>query len=66
MIAKRQAEILTPNEHQQLIATSDRLKKLSIQRVQALIKLEELRHQALPELMESLGINSNPEILDYA
>jgi hypothetical protein len=66
LIAKRQAETLTPNEHQQLIATSDRLEKLNVQRVQALIKLAELRHQPLPELMESLGINSNPEILDYA
>jgi hypothetical protein len=66
LIAKHQAETLTPNEHQQLIATSDRLEKLNVQRVQALIKLAELRHQPLPELMESLGINSNPEILDYA
>jgi hypothetical protein len=66
LIAKRQAETITPNEHQQLIATSDRLEKLNVQRVQALIKLAELRHQPLPELMESLGINSNPEILDYA
>jgi hypothetical protein len=66
LIAKRQAETLTPNEHQHLIATSDHLEKLNVQRVKALIKLAELRHQPLPELMESLGINSNPEILDYA
>lgn len=65
LIAKRQAETLTQNEHQQLIATSDRLEKLNAQRVQALIRLAELRHQTLPELMESLGINSNTEILDY-
>ncbi len=65
LIAKRQAETLTQHEHQQLIATSDRLEKLNVQRVQALIKLAELRHQTLPELMKSLGIDSDPEVLDY-
>jgi hypothetical protein len=66
LIAKRQAETLTQTEHQQLIATSDRLEKLNVQRIQALIQLANLRHQSLPELMQSLGINANPEILDYA
>jgi hypothetical protein len=66
LIAKRQAENLTQTEHQQLIATSDRLEKLNVQRIQALIQLANLRHQPLPELMQSLGINANPEILDYA
>ncbi len=59
LIAKRQAETLTPNEHQQLIATSDHLEKLNVQRVQALIKLADLRHQPLPKVMASLGINPN-------
>jgi hypothetical protein len=63
LMAKRQAETLTQNEHQQLIATSDRLEKLNVQRVQALIQLAELRHQTLPDVMESLGIDSDPEIL---
>jgi hypothetical protein len=66
LIAKRQAETLTQTEHQQLVATSDRLEKLNVQRIQSLIQLANLRHQPLPELMQSLGINANPEILDYA
>ncbi len=66
LIAKRQAEILTQIEHQQLIAISDRLEKLNVQRIQALIQLANLRQQSLPELMQSLGISANPEILDYA
>jgi hypothetical protein len=66
LIAKRQAETLTQNEHKQLIATSDRLEQLNVHRIQALIELAKLRHQTLPELMNSLGIGSSPEILDYA
>jgi hypothetical protein len=66
LIAKRQAETLTPDEYQELVATSDRLEKLNVQRVQALIQLSQLRNQPLPELMASLGINPNPEVLDYA
>jgi hypothetical protein len=66
LITKRQAENLTQTEHQQLIVMSDRLEKLNVQRIQALIQLASLRHQSLPELMKSLGINANPEILDYA
>jgi hypothetical protein len=66
LIAKRQAETLTQTEHQQLIATSDRLEKLNVQRIQALIQLANLRQQPLPELMQTLGISANPEILDYA
>jgi hypothetical protein len=65
LIAKRQAETITQNEHQQLIVTSDRLEKLNVQRVQALIQLAGLRHQTLPDVMASLGIDSDPEILDY-
>jgi predicted RNA-binding protein with PIN domain len=66
LIAKRQAETLTQHEHQQLIATSDRLEQLNVHRIQALIELAKLRHKTLPELMNSLGIDSSPEILDYA
>jgi hypothetical protein len=66
LIAKRQAETLTQDEYQQLVAMSDRLEKLNVQRIQSLIQLAKLRQQTLPELMENLGINSNPDVLDYA
>jgi hypothetical protein len=65
-IDKRQAETLTQDEYQQLVLMSDRLEKLNVQRIQSLIQLAKLRQQTLPELMENLGINSNPDVLDYA
>ncbi|PZV11782.1 MAG: hypothetical protein DCF22_13805 [Leptolyngbya sp.] len=66
LIAKRQTETLTPEEHEQLIQLSDRLEKLNVVRIQALIQLAALRSQPLTALMQTLGINPNPEMLDYA
>jgi hypothetical protein len=66
LIVKRQAETLTQDEYQQLVSMSDRLEKLNVQRIQSLIQLAKLRQQTLPELMKNLGINSNPDVLDYA
>jgi hypothetical protein len=66
LIVKRQAETLTQDEYQQLVSMSDRLEKLNVQRIQSLIQLAKLRQQTLPELMENLGINANPDVLDYA
>lgn len=66
LISKRQAETLTPEEHNQLIQLSDRLEKLNVVRIQALIQLAALRSQPLTDLMQTLGIHPNPEIMDYA
>ncbi|MEP0918085.1 hypothetical protein NC981_14755 [Leptolyngbya sp. DQ-M1] len=66
LIAKRQAEILTPAEHEILIQLTDRLERLNVDRIRAMIQLAALRNQPLTELMQSLGINPNPEIMDYA
>jgi hypothetical protein len=66
LIAKRRAETLTPTEHEQLIQLSDRLEKLNVERIQALTHLANLRQQPLSDLMQSLGIASDPEIMDYA
>jgi hypothetical protein len=65
LIAKRQAETLTPEEHSQLINISAQLETLNVQRIQALIQLAARRNQPLPDLMESLGINPNPEVVEY-
>lgn len=65
LIAKRRAETLTSAEHQQLIALSDRLEHLNVKRISALIQLANLRNQSLPELMQSLGISPNPNLLNY-
>ncbi|MEP6518520.1 hypothetical protein [Microcoleus vaginatus] len=55
LIAKRHAETLTPEEHKQLIQMSDRLEKLNVARIQALIQLATFRNQPLTELMQTLG-----------
>ena len=65
LIAKRHAETLTPEEHEQLIQMSDRLEKLNVTRIQALIQLATFRNQPLTELMQTLGINPHPNIVDY-
>jgi hypothetical protein len=45
---------------------SDRLEQLNVARIQALIQLATFRNQPLTELMQTLGINPHPEIVDYA
>jgi hypothetical protein len=65
-IAKRHAETLSPEEHEVLIQLSDRLEKLNADRIQALIQLANLRNQPLSDLMQTLGISPDPEVLDYA
>lgn len=62
LIEKRQAEALKPGEHARLIETSDRIEALNVQRMQALIKLAELRGDSLQVTMESLGINPPPYV----
>jgi hypothetical protein len=64
LIAKRRAENLTPVEHQQLIALSESLEHLNVKRISALIQLANLRSQPLPDLMQSLGIAPNPDLLN--
>jgi hypothetical protein len=65
LIAKRQAETLTPDEHSQLIALGQQLETLNVKRIQALIQLADRRNQPLPDLMQSLGINPDPEVVEY-
>lgn len=65
LIAKRHAETLTPEEHEQLIQMSDRLEQLNVARIQALIQLATFRNQPLTYLMQTLGINPHPDIVDY-
>jgi hypothetical protein len=66
LIGKRHAETLTTEEYDQLIQLSNRLENLNVTRIQALIQLATLRKQSLTKLMESLGINPEPEVMDYA
>lgn len=56
LIARRQAEVLTPEEHSELLKLSDEIEQLDAERVGALSELASLRGTTLAALMHSLGI----------
>lgn len=56
LIAKRQAESLTPNEYEELLRLTDEIEKLEARRVEYLVELARLRKTSLTELMKQLGI----------
>jgi hypothetical protein len=62
LIAKRRAETLSPEEHDQ-VQLSNRLENLNVVRIQALIQLANLRNQTLEDLMRNLGINPEAILL---
>lgn len=58
LIAKRQAEILTPEEHTELISISEQIEKANARRLGYLIELAQLRQVSLETVMEQLGIQA--------
>ena len=56
LIALRQAEQLDEIDREELIALSDRLEAANVNRIEALIKLAQLRQTSLTKLMDELGI----------
>ena len=58
LIAKRQAEDLTPDEHKELLSLTDQVEKLEARRVEHLAQLAHLRQTSMTDLMDSLGIQS--------
>ncbi len=56
LTAKRRAETLSPEEHDELLATIDRIERSDAERVQALIALAQLRQVSVEGLMAELGI----------
>jgi hypothetical protein len=56
LAAKRRAETLTPEEHQELLALVDRIEQADAERVRALIELAQLRNVSVTTLMAELGI----------
>jgi len=56
LVAKRQEEILTPGEREELNHLTDQLGELNVQRLEYLAELARLRQTSLPTLMEDLGI----------
>jgi hypothetical protein len=56
LIAQRQAETLTVDEHQELIALTDAIETANVARLQAVAKLAQLRHTPLTALLLELGL----------
>jgi hypothetical protein len=53
---KRDDEALNDDEYEELLELSDRVEQLSADRLEALVKLAELRQVTLPQVMDDLGI----------
>ena len=58
LLDKRRAEILEPNEQQELIEISDRIERENAKRIAALAKLSQIRGVEIGILMEELGIKT--------
>lgn len=58
LVAKRRAEILTPEEHRELIALTDEREIAHAQRMEHLVELAKLRQTTLDAVMEQLGIQA--------
>lgn len=55
---KRRAEVLTPQEQAELIALSDQVEKMNVQRMERVVQLARLRQTSVDALMDNLGIKS--------
>jgi len=53
---KRQAETITPEEHQELLALIDRIEQFDVERVKYLAELANLRGTSLKAVMKELDI----------
>jgi tRNA nucleotidyltransferase/poly(A) polymerase len=62
LVEQRRAEQLTPEEHRELTALSDRIEQLSVRRLELLLEVARLRGTTLPELMDQLGLQPPPVI----
>ncbi len=58
LVAKRKAETLTPEEHQELLGLIDRIEKSDAERIKHLVDLARLRGTSLTVLMQDLGIRT--------
>ncbi|MEM7062950.1 MAG: hypothetical protein AAF572_07290 [Cyanobacteria bacterium P01_B01_bin.77] len=56
LIEKREAEALTSDEQEELIAWSDQLENDNIKRIQAVAALAQLRHTSIDALMRELDL----------
>lgn len=58
LIAKRQSETLTPDEHKELLRLIERSEEVEATRVEALAQLARMRGVSLTTLMHDLGIRA--------
>lgn len=58
LVAKRQAETITPTELQELIEKTDAIELRGTERLRALQGLAQLRHTTVHALMDSPGIRA--------
>jgi hypothetical protein len=58
LVARRQAEMITPVELDELIAMTDVIEQRDAERLEALQKLAQLRQTTVSALMDSLGIRA--------
>lgn len=56
LIDKRRAELLTPDEHAELLRLTDQMEGLEVQRVEHLAELARLRQTSITAVMGELGI----------
>jgi hypothetical protein len=57
LVDKRQAEALTPEEHQELLSLTDQLEKADAERMKYLAELARIRGVSLDVLMEELELH---------
>jgi len=56
LVARRQDEILTTEEHKELLRLIEQVERFDVARIEALAQLAQLRGISVDELMEQLGI----------
>jgi hypothetical protein len=61
LVAKRRAETLTAQQHEELLSLSDQVEHLEAERVEALAELAILRGTSLTRLMVDLGLQAPPD-----
>ena len=58
LVAKRQAETLTPAEHRELLRLTDQIEEAQANRVEAMVELARRRNTSLADLLKDLPIRS--------
>lgn len=56
LLTKREAEVLTPGEHEELLRLVAQVEALQVKRAEQLAKLARIRGMSLSALMDELGI----------